>query len=195
MESGASTFMMKKVLVLFTFFLLAGTTSSDGAFIIQLTDGGEYRTSRYWFEGSEIKILVCSGILGVPREDVQRITKSPAIDGAADETSAEGDLCAPQPRLEEEVLENELAPNGTEEDKSPSPTFFKYQQAVNEFGKKLKLISGLSTQELVSLAGDAKALRNDMLSEQDAVELRPLLNVLYDVLDQIDKALVEKEGY
>jgi hypothetical protein len=186
--------MMRKIPVFFAFFLFAGTTSSDGAFIIQLTDGGEYRTSRYWSEGSEIKFFVCGGILGVPRGDVQHIQKIPASDDSPGEDTRDFGLCAPKPQSEGQLLEKELAPEGADEDKSPSPTFFKYQQAVNEFAKKLMLISGMSKQELGSLAGDAKALRNNMLSEQDVVELRPLLNVVYDALDQIDTALVGKDG-
>ncbi len=193
METGASPFMMKKVLVLFAFFLLAGTTSSDGAFIIQLTDGGEYRTSRYWFEGSEIKFFVCGGILGVPRGDVQRITKSPANDGAAGERSTERDLCAPQPQFDEKIVEGELTPDEVDvsgaEDPPPSPTYIKYQKAVKEFEKKLDAISLMSPEDLMKLAVEGEALKEEIITAPEVPELRPLLPIVYRGLDEIEDAL------
>jgi hypothetical protein len=57
---------------------------------LQLKNGNEVRTSRYWEEGDEIKFYIYGGVAGIQKEFVARVTIS-NLD-YKEETTARGDI-------------------------------------------------------------------------------------------------------
>ena len=68
---------MKKltVIIIALISFLAIPESGDASYRILLKNGGEFKTGRYWKEGSQIRFDIYGGVAGVQKASVRRIEK------------------------------------------------------------------------------------------------------------------------
>ncbi len=68
---------MKKltVIIIVLFAFLAVPASGNASYRILLKNGGEFKTTRYWKEGSQIRFDVYGGVAGIQKDSVRKIEK------------------------------------------------------------------------------------------------------------------------
>jgi len=68
--------MKKLTLVIFLLFLfLTVPATGHAAYIIHLKNGGQIGTPYYWKENQELKLYVPGGVVGIEKDNVQKIEK------------------------------------------------------------------------------------------------------------------------
>jgi hypothetical protein len=74
---NGGTRIMKKltVIIIALISFLAIPDSGDASYRILLKNGGEFKTDRYWKEGSQIRFDIYGGVAGVQKASVRKIEK------------------------------------------------------------------------------------------------------------------------
>lgn len=176
--------MIGKLLPCLGLVLALGVAAAEASYLIQLKDGGEYRTPRYWHEGEEIRFFICGGVIGVPREQVRDIKE---------EVKPDLSLCAAPSRPARKGPEEKPAQDLQEAEDSPSETYTRYLKAVKAFEDKLQAVHGKSAEELAQLVREGEELKRNILEETmkepPAPEVTPLLSKLDQAFDRIEEVL------
>jgi hypothetical protein len=69
--------MKKSILsVMITFLFLTHAYDGDASYLIQLKNGGEFITTKYWIEGNQVVFFYGSGAAGIERTAVERVELS-----------------------------------------------------------------------------------------------------------------------
>jgi hypothetical protein len=74
--SGSEAHMNKLILFIALIIFQAAGLTWGASYLLQLKNGNEVRTSRYWEEGDEIKFYIYGGVAGIQKGFVTRVTIS-----------------------------------------------------------------------------------------------------------------------
>lgn len=191
---------MSKIIVpgVILLLLLICISAEAAIYLIQLRDGHEYATSLYWIEGDEIRFSICGGVLGIPRQEILRIR---IITERDQPNYPEPQVCRPQlekpkPQVPQEAKKGFEqaggAPADSAEPKTRSQAFQNFRELVIAFEKKLRPLPSLSKEELLNLAAEGEALKQEMLGHPEVEQLTPLLLELYDAFQRIEEVYIQR---
>lgn len=167
----------------------------QASFVIHLKDGGQYSTAQYWEEDGQIKFMVQGGVMGIDKNDVQKIVKTKDVIPSDDDDTPRA---AQPPSVPVKKPEAEVKTNGkkTKVAKDAPDTPGKDKGIMSEYRalkKRFDARSGLTVDELQSLRADLIELRNRIsndkqLSETHAVEETKLNDMQFFVNNLIKRS-------
>lgn len=138
-------------------------TVAEGAYLIQLKNGREFVTHRYWTEGDQIKFETAGGVLGMPKQLVRRIDPTDRLPPTEAVTKRSPEAGKSQ---DDEATAEETGPAGTEagspalEKAEPAPP--KDDQIVEEFRllrQRFGRLNDLRNEEVYRLSDDLIAFQ------------------------------------
>jgi len=62
-------------MIVILFLFLTFPVTGDASYRIRLKNGGEFKTLRYWSEGSQLRFYIYGGIAGIPKDSVRKVEK------------------------------------------------------------------------------------------------------------------------
>jgi hypothetical protein len=155
-----------------------------GLYLVKLSGGGQYLTTRYWAEGVEIRFVYEDGIIGVPQEAVIQ------VDDVSDKVEFRR-----KPKLREQTGTSQAeeirldTSSGTAAVKpQDSAEFLTYVAETKALEEQAMAPGPLRTKpELMALGQKGMELKNQMLVNQNIETLLPLVARLDDVLERLEE--------
>lgn len=155
-----------------------------GLYLVKLSGGGQYLTTRYWAEGVEIRFIYEDGIIGVPQDSVIR------VDDVSDKVEFRR-----KPKLQEQIgtgqpeeIRLDASPGTTKMKPEDSAAFLTYTAETKAFEEQAMTPGPLRTKpELLALGQKGMDLKKQMLANQHIETLLPLVARLDDVLERLEE--------
>jgi len=135
--------------------------SSQAAYLIQLKNGREFITSRYWVEGNQVMFHTNGGVFGIAKELIRKIEQSDRPSGSE---AVAGPLPAQRAEVKPEKAETKKVDEPASAPKEPPK---KNEEIVAEFRllqKKFGQLNDLPNFEVYALSGDLNAFKKKVLS-------------------------------
>jgi hypothetical protein len=152
--------------------------------LIQLKNGGQFLTPRYWEEGDEIKFYLNGQVMGIERDAVMKIEKStrePRSLGYEEERQetvpTEKPIESPSVAPEAEASQTPTK-ESVQIDPGKDPDVM---QQINELEKRFAVREGMTVDELEKLRDDLTALRDELASRYPEEEYGKLVTELSDM--------------
>ena len=147
------------------------------SYVIQLKDGAQFITDRYWNEGNQIKFYLYGGILGVDKTKVEKITESDLLfpDFEVVEKKASEKIVEPEPNNKERKEEKKSTEKiDVDYYRSKKETLTNQIQAAQEKIKKANrdgkpAAKGEAKKEYLDLRNQLKKLKLELMDKNTGV--------------------------
>ena len=176
--------------VVFMIGITVGDT--DAAYLIQLKNGNDYVTSRYWREGSQVLFDTYGGVFGVDKNFVAQIIKTDQVARLANATDRE-----PGNKLPVDGLNDKKAVD----DNSNEETILRQRGDDNdpirsEFNRlkgKANEVDGMLTAEIRELLNQITAFKNKLSRDSKLfIQYGREFNDAHDLGSTVETALVSR---
>ena len=165
---------------------------ADAAYLIQLKNGNDYVTSRYWREGSQVLFDTYGGVFGVDKNFVAQIIKTDQVARLANATDRE-----PGNKLAGDGLNDKKAVDDT----SNEETILRQRGDDNdpirgEFNRlkeKANEVNGMLTAEIRELLNQITAFKNKLSRDSKLfIQYGREFNDAHDLGNTVETALVTR---
>lgn len=173
--------MKKSILsVMITFLFLTHAYDGDASYLIQLKNGGEFITTKYWIEGNQVVFFYGSGAAGIERTAVERVEisgKKPVTHmDTTSENKQEKELPAPSPAMEK-----------TQETGKPPATNTPEEEVSIRSYKEKKDLLMVELNKLLEKQREA-AKKGDLNNKEKArEEMVRTAKEIYNLTDEVKK--------
>jgi hypothetical protein len=160
---------------------------ADAAFVIQLKNGNEFVTGRYWTEGTQVMFDVYGGVLGLDKNLVSKIDRSDKLVQL---------LVAPS---QDEKPQQVARKGESESNKAPVPSTGKSEgkedqndPILKEFGalkQKFSSVNGMLTSELNEFAKNLAVLKRKIQTSGKPNEYLNQFTELHKIGDELEETL------
>ena len=162
---------------------------ADAAYIIQLKNGNEFVTSRYWHNGKQVLFETYDGVFGVDKTFVSKVEKTDkpvrlitTVQAAADLKPIEADE-RDSGEAKKDLAENQEKASVKRNEDDP---IFKHFQSIKERAKNM---DGMLTSELTQLAKDLGDLKRAMQLGGKTNEFLAEFGEMHDMADRVEDTL------
>jgi hypothetical protein len=161
---------------------------ADAAYLIQLKNGNDYVTSRYWREGSQVLFDTYGGVFGVDRNFVAQIIKTDQVARLANATDREpGNKLAGDGLNDKKAVEEETIFRSRESDNDPIRGEF------NRLKEKANEVNGMLTAEIRELLNQITAFKNKLSRDSKLfIQYGREFNDAHDLGNTVETALVTR---
>lgn len=142
---------------------------------IYLKNGTEFETNRYWEEGGQIKFYLRQGIVGIPKNSVEKIKKSALKPEETPEVKKQPKNL--QDTKTEPLKSDAVEINRKEDKKKDSP----FSEEIERLEKQFESRQVMTVEELNQLKNDLTLLRNKISSSSLAEDFSEEITRLSDM--------------
>lgn len=165
---------------------------ADAAYLIQLKNGNDYVTSRYWREGSQVLFDTYGGVFGVDKTFIAQIIKTDQVARLANATDREPGNKLPVDGLNEKKVVDDNSKEETifhqkGDDNDPIRGEF------NRLKEKANEVNGMLTAEIRELLNQITAFKNKLSRDSKLfIQYGREFNDAHDLGNTVETALASR---
>jgi len=165
-----------------TIFFLTCPLVSSASYLIQLKNGSEFLTPRYWEEGDQVKFHSHGGVVTVPKDSVREIKESDRV--YREEIASKKD---PKKGKETDKESTSVPPQTAKlPDKEADPEVKKENEKVDfEYYRKRKVMLKGEIDESVAKYLEASGNRDPEAKEKARREMTDISKQIFDLADEL----------
>ena len=183
-----------RVQLAFGLVFMLGTTigNVDAAYLIQLKNGNDYVTNRYWRDGSQVLFDTYGGVFGIDKSFVAQIIKTEEIARLASASNREPGNNLPVDRLNDK---KEVYDNSKEEPifRNKGDDNDPIRGEFNRLKERVKEVDGMLTAEIRELLNQITAFKNRLSRDSKLfVQYGREFNDAHELGNTVETALVSR---
>ncbi|MBF0099653.1 MAG: hypothetical protein HQK77_01970 [Desulfobacterales bacterium] len=170
------------------FFISILPEISLANYLIKLHSGKQYITNNYWEENNQIKFNYLGGTMGVVKSSIKEITSTDKKTAKEIQSTSQDNEASSENQpteTKETTTETDNQPDAQSEKTLEDEKLKRFADIQERFGN----IDRMTSEQVMKLAEDSVALRNDMINSKDHGKYTDNLRELIEMILKINQKI------